>query len=43
MRNAVDWKYVRREVGEAARLLGFLVLALLAFVGFVTVLGWLGL
>jgi predicted histidine transporter YuiF (NhaC family) len=43
MRNVVDWQYVRSEVGEAVRLLGFLVVVLLAAIGFVTVLGWIGL
>jgi len=43
LRNAIDWQYVRREVGEALRLLGFLLLVLFASIGLWTVLGWLGL
>lgn len=43
MFNAIDWQYVRREVGEAVRLLGFCLLGFLLSVGLWTVLGWIGL
>jgi len=39
----IDWRYLRQEGAQLARLLGWLLLWLFACIGLWTVLGWAGL
>ncbi len=38
----IDWQYIKQEIGELLRLLGFLLLLLFAFIGLWHVLSLIG-